>query len=198
MRHATFFLLSVGALAACDSEPSASEGSDPVVVEDCLVPPMALTPGTGVDENFLTLADGDPVTIVHGEQGGWHIEIAGQAKHSLQNVSIQTTVTAIDQPTPTVIAGAGGATEQVLVALAAYDDSQCSGAFWNVRAFVDDFVTPDGASALDVICALEGQNVEITTTVSEIPLDPGMEYCSIKSSVIAVVELGAEDRAACN
>jgi len=185
---------------ACDdpANSGADEGStsDPVI-EDCRVPPMTLTPGTG-DSDFLALTEGDPVTLVHGGQGGWHVEIAGEATHSLQNVSILTTITAIDQPTPTVIAGADGPAEQVLMALAAYDDAQCSGTFWGVNAFVDDFEVPDGASPLDVICALEGQRVEILTTVTEVPIGTGVEYCSITSSVVATIELDDQDRADCN
>lgn len=161
-----------------------SEADTDMPVEGCLAEPMALTPGTGA-ESFQPLLGGEEVTIWHGPQGGWHIDTAGEAIHSPQNVSILSVVTAIDLPTPVVIAGGDGAIDTELKGLVAYDDQLCSGQFWGVRAFVDDIVPPMGSSLQEVICTLGGQQLEIAITVSEIALDGATTPPrSVTSSVI--------------
>ncbi len=200
MRHPMW--LAVSTVAGCVSLPDETADppggdSDEPVVEGCFADPMTLTPGTGA-EMFVELSEGDPVTIVHGPQGGWHIDIAGVAQHTSQNVSILTVITAIDQPTPTVMAGAGGSADAALIALAAYDDALCSGMFWGVRAFLDDFAPPAGSDPQEVICALEGERVEIAITVTELPAEGSTSAPdSVLSTVLATVELDARDQGYC-
>ncbi len=202
MRHPTMCLLSAAMFTACDSPADESLDSlDPSVstplTEDCLAEAMALTPGTGADD-FIQLSDGGTVILYRGAQNGYHIEIAGEATHAAQNVSIHATVTAIDHPTPMVIAGAEDIPEEQYKALAAYDDAQCSGKFWGVNAVMDDL--PPEVEDVDVACALEGQRVEIAITVRElggIEWDSEYEPCSVTSTVVATVQLSEEARSFC-
>lgn len=181
--------------SANDTDATGSTDSDTEDPGGCFADPMALTPGTGAD-GFIPLAGGEEVTIWHGPQGGWHIDTAGEALHSPQNVSILSVVTAIDQPQQIVIAGAGGTADAELKGLVAYDDALCSGTFWGVRAFVDDVTPPPGASLQDVICTLGGQQVEIEITVSEIATAEATEPPrSVTSSVVVTAALDPVDAA---
>jgi hypothetical protein len=191
------------ACAGSDPDGSVGDDSDGAIDSDpdtdepggCFADPMALTPGTGADA-FEPLVGGEVVTIWHGPQGGWHIDTAGEAFHAPQNVSILSVVTAIDAPVPTVIAGAGGSVDAELKGLVAYDDQICSGQFWGVRAFVDDVAPPGGSSLQDVICTLEGQQLEIEITVSEIAqAGATTPPRSATSSVIVIAGLDPVDAA---
>ncbi len=187
-------------MIACQAGPGESGSVSPVddieasprVVEDCGDDdPMVLSLGTGVD-GFVQLTEGDPVTMVHGPQGGWHMDVAGEVQHAVQDVSVLAVVTALDAPTPTVIAGADGGLQYI--ALAAYDDESCSGAFWGLRAFVDDFVPPDGIERQQVICTRGGQQVEIEITLTEV-LDPEFtrEPRTVTSTIVATAALDPYD-----
>ena len=181
--------------SAGDTDTQDGTDSDTEEPGGCFADPISLIPGTGAD-SFIPLAGGEEVTIWHGPQGGWHIETAGEAAHTPQNVSILSVVTAIDQPQQIVIAGAGGATDAELKGLVAYDDELCSGTFWGVRAFVDDIEPPDGSSLQDVICTLEGQQLEIAITVAEISTMEATEPPrSATSSVIVTAALDPVDAA---
>jgi hypothetical protein len=158
---------------------------------------MKLSPGTGDDLTFVRLVGGEQVTMWHGPAGGWSIPMAGEVTHSAQTVAILSVVTAIEPEPPVVIAGAEGADDTVLLALAAYDDELCSGLFWDARAFIDDSEVPEGASPQDVICSLEGQQLEIETTVTEI-LAVESPVRSVTSSVIVVAALDPIDETLCD
>ncbi len=181
-----------------DAKADGDGGGSTVVVEGCLAEPMTLTPGIGMEE-FALLSAGDPVTMVPGGQGAWHLEIAGEVRHARQDVSILTVVTALDAPTPIVIAGAGGAYDTEFFALAAYDDALCSGTFWDRRAVVDDFTPPVGQSNQDVICSLEGQRVEITITLAElVEPDELPPPRTVLSTIEATAALHPEDVPLCH
>jgi len=178
-----------------DTDPQDGTDSDTEEPAGCFADPMALVPGTGAD-SFIPLVGGEDVTIWHGPQGGWHIETAGEATHSPQSVSILSVVTAIDQPQDVVIAGAGGSADAELKGLVAYDDALCSGKFWGVRAFIDDIEPPAGSSLQDVICTLEGQQLEIEITVSEIATATAtVPPRSATSSVVVTAALDPVDAA---
>ena len=72
------------------------------------------------------------------------------------------------------------------VALAGYDTTACSGEFWGVRAFVDDYVIdpPESQTYQDFICSLEGQQLQIEITAAD--LDTGR---SVTSSVLVTAQL---------
>lgn len=68
-------------------------GGDPPV--DCENPVVAVEIGTG-DQSFEPLADGDPVTMVHGPQGGWHVWGSLRATGFAALVDIRYTIEDLD------------------------------------------------------------------------------------------------------
>jgi len=72
--------LLVGALAAgCDDPPPLPFDGGGIDAGGCGGPPAEIELGTGIDSslrNYRALADGDPVSLVPGPQGGQHIWIA--------------------------------------------------------------------------------------------------------------------------
>jgi hypothetical protein len=171
--------------------------SDPP--DGCLADPMTLAPGTG-DLAYVPLANGDPVTIWHGPQGGWHIETAGYVEHAVQTLSIHPKVTAVslglglagtEEPLPPE--EAGDAPE--FKALAFYSDADCNGEFWGVRAFVDDVVTPpQGMTYQQFICSLEGAELTLEITASDLE-----NSRSVTSTVSVIAQLDpVVDAPVCN
>ena len=189
--------------AACQNEPDdgemalvADDSTDAALDEHCVADPITLAPGTGWD-GFIPLNEGDPVTMWYGPGAGWYIEIAGEVRNTRQNVSILPVVTALDEPSPNVIAGADGAHDAVSIALH-YDDASCSGTFWSIRAYIDDdgWALPAGVSPFDAICNLEGQRLEITITLTELDTLPPAR--TVTSTVIATAALDPVGVAACD
>src|SRR5262245_451930 len=73
----------------------ASTGEDSAI-EGCSADDLTLDVGTGADM-YVPLADGDHVTLVHGPQGGWHVEAAGFVHNTEDDeVSISPTITVPD------------------------------------------------------------------------------------------------------
>jgi hypothetical protein len=191
----------VSVLVGCDGcasddaeDDDAGDDTDDTdgAVDDCLAEPMTLTPGTGAAA-YVALADGDPVTIMHGPQGGWHIETAGYVQHSVQALSLHPKVTAValglglagtELPDTTADPPEAGDLPE-FKALAFYSDATCDGQFWGVRAFVDDVVTPpNGMTYQEFICSLENQELLLEITASDLA-----NGRSVTSSVTVVAQL---------
>jgi hypothetical protein len=146
----------------------------------CELPPAVLL-GTGATE-WVALGSGDPVTLVHGGQGGWHVDVSGWMTGSAPEVAIAPTV----RQTSTGLALAGDQ-DPTFVALAEYDPSVCEGVFIGNRAFLDDQPTN-----LAAICALEGEPLEVCVTVTQ--LVDGREALACGAAVAA---LDPVDQPAC-
>jgi len=153
-------------LLACSGGSDEGTGDtavDSVVYTGCLADGIAVDPGTGSD-SYVGIQDGDDIVMVHGPQGGWHIDVGGRVNHTEELVSIEATFTNLADGT--LIAG-----DQVesRVALVNWDDTGCSGDFYGQRIFVDDINSNVGQ---DDICALDGAELEMTLTVTAIEADP--------------------------
>ena len=135
----------------------AGSDGEPTGTGSCEDQPMDLVVGTGASA-FEELADDDPVTIVHGPQGGWHVEVAGVVSNTGQEVGIQPRIVVL--VTDQQIAGEQ---QQTLTALSSYDDASCTGEFFNVDAFVDDV---DGTNQTR-ICQLQDQPATLELTVED-------------------------------
>lgn len=73
-------------LAACaGGEP------DPCAAFD----PFTLELGTG-EETFETLEDGQPVMMVHGPQGGWHMLASARLENTTERVELHFVITHLD------------------------------------------------------------------------------------------------------
>src|SRR5690349_18644648 len=79
----------LAALVGCGGAPDGdSDSGSPTNGGDaCASGDIAVDVGTG-DDAYVPLADGDTVTMVHGPQGGWHVETGGLVTNSEPEVAI--------------------------------------------------------------------------------------------------------------
>lgn len=142
---------------ASDSDPTDETGG----ATGCTADDIALEVGTG-EEAYVPLADGDTVTMVHGPQGGWHVETGGLVTHSETEVSILPAIRSdglgID------VTGAQQANFQ---ALASYDESACTGVFYGVRAFIETD-RPTGPAGQEFVCSLAGEAVTLSVVTEDL------------------------------
>lgn len=111
---------------------------------------------------FEALADGGEIDIVHGPQGGFHVDAAVQVEGFGATVEITGTVT--DDATGTVV---GGSQAAVVVVLADYDEATCAGTAVGVRLFLDDLPSEDEQVA--AACAMgAGGAVALSVTVTDL------------------------------
>lgn len=154
------------------SAPTTASSTAPVVdtgsatlspeVEACIAEPMAFVVGEGLQEH-ATLAHGDPVTLVHGGQGGWHLDLTGRVAGSSDLVSAGGLVQLVDDGR--II---GGLEQQpVRTALVGWSPDDCAGDLFGLRMFVDD----NGPHDIDSMCLLEGAAAELHIEVQDL-LDP--------------------------
>jgi hypothetical protein len=134
-------------------------GTDTDVVHACHSEPQQLTIGSGAGL-FSPLSAGDPVVLVHGPQGGWHIDIGGAVSGFSDLVEVAALVTVVGEGR--TIAGEGQQPSRI--ALVGWSESSCSGEFYDIRAFVDD----DGIDTLEEVCPLAGVDLQIDLTVSDL------------------------------
>lgn len=108
----------------------------------------------------VPLSDGDPVTLVHGSQGGWHIALdAGIAGSASKSVLVGATVERL--ATGEQLAG-----EDNDFGLPLFDWAwqTCEGELRGMVAYLDDLP----GVTLDAICRLVGQELSVTLTVEDI------------------------------
>ena len=129
--------------------------------ELCDEGPTVVEPGVSEFELQL-LTGGESISMVHGPQGGWHVDTAAMV-HGTGDV-IQIIPSLILTENGESIAGL----EQVpeTVALGAYDDQTCQGSVIAIRAYVDDVQRDPPYS--DFICTLHGRDVDLTLTVTDV------------------------------
>ena len=69
---------------------------DPLCEQDaCLCEDPQVSVGTG-DDSFVPLEEGDPVMMVHGPQGGWHMLGSVQVAHTTEVVNIRFVIDTLD------------------------------------------------------------------------------------------------------
>lgn len=96
--------------------------------------------------------------MVHGPQGGWHIETAVRLLGTTEVVRLRPEITVLS--TGMSLAGASGAADTVNQALA-WDPATCVGETWGLFAYLDD--PPD--FTIDTVCALAGEPLQLTLHV---------------------------------
>jgi len=119
-----------------------------------------MTAQLGVGEfEYAPAPDGGDITIVHGPQGGWHMDLAGQLAGSNELVKVSATV--IVNESGAQIGGAGQEGDPAVL-LANY--ANCSGDFVKARILLDD----DPTLGQDFFCSLHGKTLDIMVTVTNI------------------------------
>ncbi len=151
-----------------ETDTDTDTDTDTVVVDPCLLPVAIVELGAGdVEANYRAIAPGDPVTMVHGPQGGWHIDMAATIRSPTPDVSVH--------PTASDAAGnqLAGSANPVFLALAGYNTITCEGKVFGQRALLLDYEPPADGMQL-YICSLEGQ-----------PLTMGMDVVELATGAIA-------------
>jgi hypothetical protein len=108
---------------------------------DCMIDPTIVEVGEG-EEEFIPLADGDPVTIVHGPQGGWHITGAVRATGFGQIARLRYTIEDLSS---------GVFVTDYSYNVAMVMEDECVGTFYNLTGFItiaelgggDEIIPPD-------------------------------------------------------
>ncbi len=178
--------LGVAALSlatACDGNGS-NGGDDSSTGDGCVKSAPSFELGTG-DFSYLALAEGDPVTMWHGPQGGWHFDTGGLVTGSSLELTILPTVTVV---------GSGlqlaGDQDLWFAALEEYVEDTCTGYFWGKRAFIDDHLP--GYEYQQFICSLEGEEVEVCVDLRDVQTSGTATEC-----IEAVAVLDPADEALC-
>ena len=162
--------------ADSDTTGSTSETGS---TDPCGDPTLEL--GNGVDAHE-PLADMAPLTIVHGAQGGWHLDYSGQVTSFNPVVQVTATATLTDG---TQIAG--GKQPSPLLELLQLD--KCTGVFFGETIFVDDQPLPKGFyDYQEFICSLAGQQVDVHLSVLDLTNSE-----EIEQTVRAVLASDPED-----
>lgn len=174
-------------LSALGCAPREGETDSP-----CVGSAPELRPGTG-SPRVVALADGDPITLVSGAQGGWHIELGGEVARVGPDVEVHATLLAPDLGDLQL----SGQQPPTLLSLEGYDPERCSGFFVGLHALVDP---QPGYDPLSLVCALEGQSLSLSLSLVELSsASEGLEHEEEETSgrgVSAVISLeGALDPA---
>ncbi|MBA2320871.1 MAG: hypothetical protein H0V89_06935 [Deltaproteobacteria bacterium] len=163
-----------------DSDADTDADTDGDTVEDtddtdlpvtgCYDVPLVVEGGFGIaGDPFVAAPDtGSIAQLVHGPQGGWHIETAFRAESTHSAVRVTPSVTLVDSGQ--VISGLTGDADVNHATLLLLLDGECSGLNTGLRAFIDD-VDPDPAVAESLdghICALDGREVDVSWLVVDV------------------------------
>ena len=125
------------------------------------VPPTEwIVVGNGDDEH-LPLSNGDYVTIVHGPQGGWHIDVSGEVYGT--GVVVGLLVSATRTEDDVVVASNSTAT---FIQLAGWEPVGQVGIFVGERAFLDVYIP------FEEVCALHGAELELCAEAEDLA-NPG-------------------------
>lgn len=139
------------------------KGVDPACAETA----PAVTLGTGQWE-FEPLTEGQPVVIVNGPQGGWHVWTSGQVTAEAPELMLHSTLEAPGFQQP--LAGTDDAPWAIDLsepATGSWDPAACAGEFFGQYTLVNDATPPDGKSYLDFICGLEGRELVLAVTITD-------------------------------
>jgi hypothetical protein len=130
--------------------------------------PFGVELGTG-QSTFEPLADGDPLELTYGEQGGWHLwtsaKLQGLTGPELAFHAYGTVVSTGEE-------FAGFAMLDTTVDLSqpggSYAPGTCSGTFWGKFTFIDPKLSVPG-----FVCTLDGEALEFRIDVSELEAETG-------------------------
>ncbi|MBX2798672.1 MAG: hypothetical protein KTR31_13405 [Myxococcales bacterium] len=172
LRLATALL--IGVASACSGDGV----TDPCMDE------MSLAVGTG-STGFHPLGSGDPLQMVHGPQGGWHVDLSAAVGNTFQSVEVRSELTVPDIGTTPI---AGGDEHVDFVGLVAYDELTCAGEVWSVQVLIDNFKPVN----ITRICGLHGKEAVFEVTVRDVQTDQ-----AVTESVEVRLQASQQDLAFC-
>lgn len=152
MRPSSLILCAV-ALGGCPPEDACTEQAPSVVL------------GTA-EPVFEPLEEGDPVRLVHGPQGGWHVLFAARAEHTTSEVTLRLTVD--DRATDVPVS-------ELTYEVNLFPDGECAGLYAGMVAIVDvdeldsDAATPaEALGGRELLVRLEVEDAMGRTAVDEV------------------------------
>jgi len=178
-------LLAVSALCSwsCHGGRVDSDTAEPshvppvgVIAEDCATLPASVIVGGGASE-YEPLSAGDPATLVHGPQGGWHVLASGRIANTLNVVAITYTIHLLPEGTPL-------SWNQYRVQLVPFDP--CTGDYAGMYGYLDVTALADGEADTPPEL-LEGRELELTLQVAD------SEGREASSSITVVGQLDPAD-----
>lgn len=173
------------ALSATSGEPGPTAATEPA--HPCFAETMTVAVGEGLLDH-AELLPGDPITLVHGGQGGWHVDLTGRVEGTTDLVAVEATLRLLSDDR--IIAGLEQ--QPLRTALVDWDEASCSGEFFGLRSYVDD----NGPHTLDTMCTLEGEPAAIEIVLSDLS-DP--DQARVVASVVdVVIGLDANDASYCH
>lgn len=155
MRAAIPLLALIGCVPATEEPLPGTDtavGTEPVA---CTELGPTITIGTG-DVAFVPLAEGDEVVMVHGPQGGWHVDVAARIGNTHQTIAFRPSIT-LDATGEAV----ASEPQDAYVALAGF--TECDGEVWGQRCYIDEHEPTDQA----FVCSLAGESATIVVRVTD-------------------------------
>jgi hypothetical protein len=126
-----------------------------------------LTLGTG-EYAYEVLLEGDRIVLTNGEQGGWHLWTSARVGGVNPVLSVLGTVK--DVQTGTMLAGSDDLPVTIDISESGegtYDPASCAGEFYGQFTYLNDATPEAGDSYLDLICSMEGRELEFSVTITE-------------------------------
>ena len=148
---------------------------------ECAEGEMTLELGTGVRE-FEPLTAGDPVVMVHGPQGGWHVDLTGALTNTGQEVGLFPSLTLLRNDGVPLTNEASD-----FVALSNYDNEACTGEFVGrqLRFSVDGL-------SITQVCNAHMESAELEVTVEDFGADR-----TVTESITVTLQATQEDLNQC-
>lgn len=156
-------MLLILALAACGDDGTGKNPTDAPPTDGDACPEPSVAPGTGLPP-VTELTDGATLQIVHGPQGGWHVDTGGLVVFPTMEVAVSPRLLLDDRQL-------AGEQQPLFTVLADYDEATCAGTFYEVRAYLDDEIAalPPGTDVLlDYVCTLAGARVTLENEVADL------------------------------
>ncbi|MBX2804092.1 MAG: hypothetical protein KTR31_40825 [Myxococcales bacterium] len=147
-----------------DDSPTTADTGPSTTGDTATFDPCAtMTLEVGNAEKAHTPAESlDPVILVHGAQGGWHIDVSGLVTGTDALVGIDPLLTVVSSGTQ--LAG-----DQPSTFLMLDEVETCVGQFAGVRAYVDDAEVPKGIDDYQAfICTLEDEELDLSVVVTDV------------------------------
>lgn len=137
-------------LIGCPGGKESADDSASTTTDPCFVDAPLIGIGDGTTE-FIPVADGDEVTMVHGPQGGWHIVASVMVSHTDRIVELAYTIDLLD--------GTRISDNNYRVQLK--DMGDCSGFYTNMYGYLDVSALSEGDADTppELIC---GQPIRLT------------------------------------
>lgn len=120
--------------------------------------PLRIELGTG-ETAYAPLVEGQEVVMVHGPQGGWHVDVAARVHHVGQYVAVTPALHLVAHQEQIA-----GDQQAEYLELPDWTEEGCAGTFWGKRAFLDDHPGTDQR----FICSLAGERAILSVVVVDL------------------------------